>query len=143
MKKENMIFVIAQHFYGNGTGVTIRWDEVDAFLNGDLDCKADPGKEPSPDRRIVPVPGNEHIVIVYDQKQEDDYVNVKFPEDYARHGKEYKEQWGEELEMVVSCRIPEIDLLLHTRCIACRMDDQGPLQSLEEGDEETVMKYFL
>lgn len=69
MKKENMIFVIAQHFYGNGTGVTIRRDEVDAFLKGDLDCDVDSGKEPSPDRRLVPVPGNEHIVIVYDQRQ--------------------------------------------------------------------------
>ena len=134
-KNENIaIRIISQHFYGNRTGTRITRDEVDHFLRGDLsgNCNSEDIKDVV--RKIVRVPGSDNIVIVYDQKQEDDYVNTEFPATYAAYGAEYLERWGEELKMVVSCEIPELGITLHTRCFACRMDENGMFQSLEASD---------
>lgn len=78
------------------------------------------------------------LVIVYDQNQEDQYINVKFPE----RAKFHKEKYGEDIEMRTSCEIPEIGFKIHTRCFACRVDEAGQLQSLQREDSEIVMKYL-
>ena len=135
----NLIFVVAQQFYGNRTGTEIERDKVDYFLHGHLDYSF---KKPTTDLKIVHVPGSEHVVIVYDQLQEDNYVNVKFPDFYKREGAEYKEHTGKELTMHVSCEIPELNFKIHTRCFACRIDHNGVLQSLAEGDGKFIEKYL-
>ena len=140
---DNCISIIAQQFYGNRTGTEVNRDEIGYFLRGCLSREVYKFEDLSDmDRRIVHVPGAEHIVIVYDQAQEDSYVNVEFPDIYARDGAKYLERWGEELKKHVSCEIPEISFKIHTRCFACRMDENGVLQSLERDDYKHFIHYF-
>jgi hypothetical protein len=142
-KKNNTIFIITQHFYGNRTGTEVDRNEVDYFLRGEISREHfRPEDIQNVDRKFVCVPGSENIVIVYDQTQEDAYVNVEFPEIYARDGADYLERWGEELKMHVSCEIPEIGFKIHTRCFACRVDEEGVLKSLEKDDYKQFIDYF-
>lgn len=140
-KRKESIFVISQFFYGNRTGTEIKRENIDYFLHGYLgDCIPERIKDVN--RKTVKVPGSENIVIVYDQTQEDRYINVEFPEIYAREEKRYLKDGGEELKIHVSCEIPELGFKIHTRCIACRIDENGVLQSLEDGDGEKFIAYF-
>lgn len=138
LNKKDIIFVVAQQFYGNRTGTQIHRDEVDLFLRGILSPELFPGEVDTVDRKVVKVPGTENVVIVYDQQQEDEYINVDYPESARR----YKEATGKDLPMKVSCEIPEIGFKIYTRCIACRVDEEGVLQSLEHEDGLAVMKYL-
>ena len=136
------IFIVTQCFYGNRTGIEINPNHANYFLRGYIDDECYPDAVKDVDMKVVPVPGAKEIVIVYDQAQEDEYMNVEFPETYERDGARYKETWGEELKPYVSCQIPELGVTLHTRCFACRMDENGKLQSLEKGDGEKYIHYF-
>ena len=142
MKKNNRIFIVAQQFYGNRTGTEINREDINFFLKGILSPKLFPGEEKTVERRIVRVPNTDNIVIVYDQNQEDYYVSVKFPEQYAEHATEYKKHTGRDFTMQVSCRIPELDFEIHTRCFACRIDENGELHSLKNGDGEKLVDYL-
>lgn len=142
MEKNDRIFIVAQQFYGNRTGTEINRGDINFFLKGILSPELFPGEDKTVDRKIVKVPGSDNIVIVYDQNQEDEYVNVEFPEMFKRHADDYKEHTGREFTMQVSCRIPEIDFEIHTRCFACRIDENGELQSLEDGDGEKLIRYL-
>lgn len=141
-EKPDSIFIVAQHFYGNRTGTEIRKENINFFLKGILSPELFPGEDKTVDRKIVKIPGTDNLVIVYDQNQEDEYVNVEFSEQYAELGKEYKEHTGREMTMHISCEIPEIGFKIHTRCFACRIDENGELQSLEDGDGEKYIRYF-
>lgn len=138
--KKNLIDIIAQHFYGNRTGTTINRNDVDRFILGYMD-ESLMASEPI-DRTVVKVPRTDNLVVIYNKYQEDEYINVDFPRYYAEKGEEYKERWGEELKPHISCEIPEINFKIHTRCIVCRIDENGILQSLEEGDAEKFIRYF-
>ena len=140
MKRNDTIYVIAQHFYGNRTGTTVDRDNVDRFILGYLDDSL-PVSEPI-DRTIVKVPGTDNIVVVYNKYEEDEYINVEFPSYLEKDGEYYRETWGEELKPHVSCEIPEINFKIHTRCIVCRIDGNGVLQSLEESDEEKFIDFL-
>ena len=142
MESSKLINVVAQQFYGNRTGTEIRTDKINYFLKGILSPELFPGEDQTVDRRIARIPNDEYIVIVYDQNQEDEYVNIKFPAIYASDGEGYRNRWGEELKMHVSCEIPEIGFKIHTRCFACRVDHSGELQGLEPGDIEKLIHYF-
>ena len=142
MNKEDTIYVVAQQFCGNRTGTSIERARIDHFLRGHMSDIFGPKDVEDVVLKTVRVPGSDKIVIVYDQTQEEEYVNVEFPEIYAMSGASYKERWGEELKMPVSCEIPEIGFKIHTRCIACRMDENGVLQSLEKDDFEKFLHYF-
>lgn len=137
VRLKDMISIISQQFYGNRTGTEIKREDVDSFITPKL-----PGENKTVDLKIIKVPHAENIVIVYDQNQEDEYVNVVFPEQYAENGKRYKECTGREMKMPVSCEIPEIGFKIHTRCFACRIDGNGELQSLEKGDANKFIEYF-
>lgn len=145
-KNENKtmsISVIAQYFYGNRTGTEIKRDWVDHFLRGHISRTLfGPKDVQDVVRKVVRVPSTEDLVIVYDQTQEDRYVNEDFPRLYEKEGKDYFDLWGEELKMHVSCEIPEIGFKIHTRCFACRMDENGVLQSLEEDDYKHFIHYL-
>ena len=143
-KKENQrnrFFVITQCFYGNRTGTDVEREHIDHVLRGYLGLY-ESANVADVVRKAIHVPGSDNIVIVYDQTQEDHYVNVEFPEIYAREGVDYLDHWGEELKMQVSCEIPELNITLHTRCFACRMDENGELQSIEEDDVEKFIHFF-
>ena len=140
--KNRSIYVIAQQFYGNGTGTEIRVDEVDRFLRGYIDSSIMMSEDEKVDRRMIEIPGSDGIVVVYDQNQEDEYVNVEFPERYARDNEWYRESFGSDMKMDVSCEISEIGFKIHTCCFACRVDANGDLQGLQAGDGEVVMRCF-
>ena len=142
MTRKNNIDVIAQQFYGNRTGTEICEDEMNFFLKGILSPELFPGEDKTVVRKVVRIPNAEYIVVVYDQHQEDEYVNVEFPSIYAREGKRYLKRWGEELKMHVSCTIPEIGLKIHTRCFACRMNAEGEFEDIQPEDYSIVALYF-
>lgn len=138
-RKNNRIDIVAQGFYGNRTGTAIVRDEVKYFIRGYIsEDLYDDEAIANVNLQYVPTPGNKDIVIVYDQYQEDEYVNVEFPKRYERDNEKYRELWGEDMEMYVTCMIPELNLTLHTRCFACRIDENGVLQSLQDGDSKRV-----
>lgn len=141
-RKANCISVIAQYFYGNITSTEVNRENIDFFLKGILSPELFVGADKTVDRKIVRIPDSDNVVIVYDQNQEDKYINVKFPENYAKFGKEYKEKYGTEMTMQVSCDIPEIGFKIHTRCFACRIDENGELQSILPEDYEKIMRYL-
>ena len=142
-KENNRILIISQHYYGNRTGTEVSLDWIDHFLRGEMSREIYGSKDiEDVVRKVIRVPGTENIVIVYEQTQEDRYINEDFPELYAREGAKYLECCGKELKMNVSCEIPEIDFKIHTRCFACRMDEFGTLQSLKAGDCEQFIHYF-
>ena len=120
----NNIAIIAQQFYGNRTATEIRKDDIDAFLLGctssvDLSLMGE-----NVDKEIVKVPGTDNIVIVYDKNQENETI---------RDGRVNN----------ISCEISEIGFEIHSRCFACRIDENGELQSLEKGDAEKFIDYFV
>ena len=106
-KTENRIFIVTQGFYGNRTGLEINRENINSFLRGVVPAEILPNADEIVDRKVVRVPNTENLVIVYDQNKEDEYVNVRFPEMYARSGAEYKERTGKEMTMYVSCEIPD------------------------------------
>ena len=142
MNTNEKIFIIAQQFYGNRTGTEIKINDINFFLKGILSPELFPGEGKSVELKVVKVPGTDNIVIVYDQNQENEYINVKFPKQLAERGKEYKERTGKEMTMHISCEIPEIGFKIHTRCFACRLDSNGAFKSLENDDGAKFIKYF-
>ena len=146
IKNENngdSISVIAQFFCGNRTETQIKRDWIDHFLRGQLSRELY-GPEDIQDavRKAVRIPGSDSIVIVYDGTQEDRYVQEVLPGILARDGADYLKHWREDMKQYVSCEIPEIGFRIHTRCIACRMDENGVLQSLKEEDHAKVIRYL-
>lgn len=136
------IKVVAQHFYGNRTATEIKREDINFFLKGILSPKLFPNEDKTIDRKIIRVPNAENLVIVYDQNQEDEYLNVEFPKQLASIGEEYNKHTGKEMTPHISCEIPEINFKIHTRCFACRIDENGELQSLENGDCDKFIEYF-
>ena len=130
------IFVVAQSYYGNRTGLELKRSDIEEFFN---DCLSEGSVAIL---KTVLVPGSDNIVVVYDQTREDEYVNEDFPALYATHAAKYRERWGEDMVMHPTCEIPEINFKIHTRCFACRMGENGALQSLENGDGEKYVHYF-
>lgn len=141
-QKEHFIDVIAQQFYGNCTYTSIRRENIDFFLKGILSPELVNEETEKVDRRIVRLPGFDNLVIVYDQIQEDRYVQAEFPALLAEKGEHYRQRWGKEMPMQVSCDIPEIDFKIHTCCFACRIDEKGNFQSLRPEDSTPVIMCF-
>lgn len=125
----NLISIIAQAFYGNRTGTEIKKENVDRFILGILDNSI-PISE-TVDRTIIPIPNLENLVIVYNKHQEAQKLKDKV---------EYFKEDGYELKPLAF--IPEENLEIYSRCIVCRMNDDGELESLEEGDYEKFIKYL-
>ena len=83
------------------------------------------------DRTVVRVPDSENLVIVYNRCEEErrlDYKRQCLAED------------GYELKPLAV--IPEQGIILYSRCIGCRMNINGELESLEEGDFALFMDYL-
>ena len=141
-QRENCIDVIAQQFYGNCTYTMILKENIDYFLKGIVNPELLAGEAVAVDRRVVRIPGFQNLAVVYDQIQEDKYVQEEYPELVAQKGEHYRQRWGEEIPMQVSCSIPEIGLTIHTRCFACRIDEEGNLLSLLPEDSTPVIMTF-
>lgn len=114
-----VINVIAQAFYGNKTATSVNTENLDRFILGYLDNSI-PVIEKI-DRTIVKVPNTENIVIVYNKYEDERYKN------------------GDWEPLVV---IPEENIKLYSRCIVCRIDEQGQLESLQREDFKHFMDYL-
>lgn len=142
LTQEDLIEILAQQFYGNKTATEIYKQDINFFLKGILSPELFPGEDCTVDRKYIRLPHAEHIVVVYDQNQENRYVNVEFPELFARENQEYREHCGEDIKMHVSCEIPEIGFKIYTRCFACRINSAGEFESLQPEDYRIIVSYF-
>lgn len=117
-----IINIIVQCFYGNRVGMSIKEDDIDMIVLGYTSKEIyeevlNSGIEKI-DRTIVKIP-NTNLVIIYNKYQEDDNNGGN-----------------------VSVSIPEVDFKLHSRCICCRMNEDGSLDSIRKEDIETAYKYL-
>lgn len=128
-KRKELISVIAQAFYGNRVGTTVAEDEFDGLVLGYLDNNINPEKKI--DRTIIHLPEEKGLVLVYNKYAEQEEL-------------EYKEKIFKKNGYVLSplATIPEMNLEIYSRCIACRVDENGNLASVQKGDYEKVIKYL-
>ena len=54
----------------------------------------------------------------------------------------YQDEKKKERGIRMTANIPELGLVLNSRCIICRMDDEGNFTSIEDEDFDKVMKYL-
>ena len=126
---EQLITIMTQAFYGNRTGTQIEVKNMDRFILGHLDDII-PVTEKI-DRTIVRVPNTDNLVIIYNKYREE-----KRREDAA----EWQKKTGRTTKPLAS--IPEENIEIYSRCIVCRMNDDGTFASLESTDCDKFMKYL-
>lgn len=129
MNNKETIQIIAQAFYGNRTETEIRKNEVDRFILGYMDDSTTDGEKVG--RAVVRIPNTENLVIVYNKHEEE-----------ARRAdkQSYWKSAGYELKPLAV--IPQIGLELYSRCIVCRMNEEGKLEGLQDEDYDLVMEYL-
>ena len=132
LEKQNRsddIFIIAQAFYGNRTGITIKTDHLDRLILGytgdDFDIK-----EPV-NRTIVKIPETDNLVIIYNKYQEE--LELKHKETLLK---------ADNYVLKPLAFIPTERIEIYSRCIVCRMNENGKLDSLQHEDLENVWKYL-
>lgn len=126
--KNEYISIIAQAFYGNRTGTEIRRSDVDRFILGHLDDF--PFDDPI-DRTIVHLPGSDKLVLIYNKYKEAEWLENK-----VRALKE------DNYVIRPLATIPEMNLEVYSRCIVCRINSAGELDSLGKGDFEIWGRYL-
>lgn len=127
--KGTFINIIAQAFYGNRTGTEIRPENMGRFILGYLDNDIDVSKPI--DVTAVRIPGSEKLVLVYN----------KYEEEEARQRNAEHAQNGERVTKPLAV-IPEENVELYSRCIACRMNEEGKFESLEREDYGVLERYL-
>ena len=127
--KNNVIEVVAQAFYGNRVNTAIEKENVDRFILG-YQSNDIPVTEPI-DRAIVRVPNTDNIVIVYNKHEEE-------------KAQEYREKLLREENYILKpmATIEEENIKIYSRCIVCRISENGELESLQKGDYEKVVMYL-
>lgn len=125
----NTMIIVSQAFYGNRVATEIRRENVDRFILGYIDDNLSV-TEPI-DRTIVNVPNTDGIVLVYNKYSE-------------AERKEQKKRAFAESNYVIEplAVIPEENIEIYSRCIACRINKNGELESLREGDYDKFVKYL-
>ena len=125
----DLITVVTQAFYGNRVITSVKKDQLDALILGFASPELFDPKEV--DRTMVPVPGTDNLVIIYN----------KFREARALQSKERLLR-EENYHKKPLATIPEADLEIYSRCIVCRIDEAGNLGSLQSEDYDKFMKYL-
>lgn len=136
MKNNDQMAILAQGFYGNRTVTFIDSGDFDAMLLGYLDAglfnkMRDKGKI---DRTIIRLPDTENLVLVYNRYSEEE--RLKELQIFIQKIHENKFRFN---PTVV---IPEMGIVLYSRCFVCRINENGELISLKEEDCPKVMKYL-
>lgn len=126
---KNTIRVMAQAFYGNRTETDIERENLDRFILGYIDN--DIAIDGKIDRTIINIPNADNIVIIYNKYQEEKELNKK---------KELLDNNNYELKPLAV--IPEHAIEIYSRCIACRMNEDGELESLQNEDYKKLVKYL-
>ena len=127
--KKNLISIVSQAFYGNRTATEVDVEKLDRFIIGYLDDF--PNQYPV-DRTIVKVPNTDNIVIIYNNYREE--------ERRAKKAKVFREE-GYVIEPLAV--IPEENIEIYSRCIACRMNADGELESLQDEDYDKLTNYLV
>ena len=136
MKKNDNMAILIQHFYGNRTVTFISPDDFDAIMLGHLDTKLfDKIRDREKiDRTMIRIPDTENLVLVYNKYQEEECLNKL--QQFIQDINKCKHRFNP------SAVIPEKGIVLYSRCIACRIDEDGTLVSLEQEDCPKVVKYL-
>lgn len=127
-EKNNIINVVAQAYYGNKTATEIDRNKADRFVIG---CLHDFPIDYPIDRTIVKIPNTENIVLVYN----------KYKEAEMRELKERALKEGNYVMKPLAV-IAEENIEIYSRCIACRIDEHGELQSLLDEDYNKLIGYL-
>ena len=129
VKKESVLTIVTQAFYGNRVITGVKEDDLDALILGFVSPELFDGKEVN--RTMVPVPGTNNLVFIYN----------KFREERALKSKErlLKEENYHKKPLAV---IPEENLEIYSRCIVCRIDEFGNPASLQSEDYDKFMDYL-
>lgn len=118
--------IVAQAFYGNRVLTEVKDSNVDRFILGYTDDKTPLSKDEKIDRTIMKIQEDNNLVIMYNKYEEEHII-----EDAKKHP--YK-------PLAIN---PETGEKLYSRCIGCRVDGNGNLCNLEEGDVEILKKYLV
>lgn len=127
--KNNQINIVSQAFYGNRTATEISREKLDRFILGYLDDY--PNDYPI-DRTIIKVPNTDNIVIVYNKYKEEERRALK---------EEVLNKDNYHIKPLAV--IPEENIEIYSRCIACRMNAEGELESLQNDDYDKLINYFV
>ena len=115
--------IMAQAFYGNRTITTIKADKIDSFILGYIDSSLMDDRD-AIDRTIIKVPNTDNLVIIYNKYEEDKY---REDEDVTRP----------------TVIMPEKDVTLYSRCIACRLNDDNSFTDITKEDINIINRYFV
>ena len=118
--KSKLIRIISQAFYGNMVETEVCVEDIDRFILGYIDSNITITK--MIDRTIINIPDVKKLVIIYNK---------------------YEEKYAKDEGMRVLAKIPEMNIELHSRCIACRINENGEFESVESEDIPIIGKYFL
>lgn len=127
-EKKNLISIVTQAYYGNRTATEISTEKLDRFIIG---CLHDFPIDYPLDRTIIKVPNTDNIVLVYNKYKEAERRELK--------EKVLKE---ENYNLKPLAVIPEENIELYSRCIACRMKENGELESLQDNDYNKLINYL-
>jgi hypothetical protein len=115
----NLLRIMVQGFYGNRTMTEICKEDMDAFILGYMDNSLPITEEI--DRTIVHIPNTENLVVIYNKYQEESAKNS---------------------ECKSLAIVPVNNTEIYSRCIACRMNNDGEFESLQNDDCNIIKKYF-
>ncbi len=123
IRSGKLLTILTQAFYGNRTVTTITPDRIDSFILGFMDSEMAKQmiKPEDINRTIVRIPETENLVLIYNK---------------------YEEEKNKKNGIKMTANIPELGLELNSRCIVCRMNDDGSFASIEKEDFQKVMKYL-
>ena len=124
--------IVAQAFYGNRTITYITEEEMDRFILGYLNASLPLLEDEKLDRTMIPIPGTDNLFLVYNKYQEEERLREK-------------EQLLKEKEIKIHplAIIPERNIVLYSRCIVCRMNEEGEFEDLENEDYIKFMQYLV
>ncbi len=118
-----------QAYYGNRTETDIRSQNIDNFILG---YQSDEIEVMEPiDRTILRIPDTENLVMIYNKFMEEERLLKKV---------ELLEKENYHLKPLAV--IHELEIELYSRCIVCRMDENGEFDSLQDEDYGKFMKYL-
>lgn len=130
--KGELLSIVIQAFYGNRMGTEVYEDEVDSRILGHTSLPLKfPDDNEKVDRTIINLPCGDNLVMIYNKYQEDRALKRK-EEVFVKKNYVIKPL----------ATIPELGIELYSRCAVCRINGEGRLLSLKDGDYETVIKYL-
>ncbi len=127
--RKESIRVMIQAFYGNRVITGTLPEQMDGLILGNPDGSVYFDKPVA--RTIVRIPGTDNLVLIYNRFQEEEMLRD--------NEQPLPEKFHPAKPLAV---IPELGLELYSRCLVCRMNDEGKFESLEKEDLEKFIHYL-